>query len=368
MNRQVRGVAAAATLVAMAMATVTGCSFNGLNSFPLPGNSTGGEPVFTVEVEMADVQNLVANSEVKAGNVTVGTVRSIRVDTSIAVLTVDVRQDAHLGSNATATLAQKSLLGAQYLELVTPQGQDAVGQLRDGDVIPLSRTSRFPETEAVLSTLSLLLNGGGLQQIRTITRESNAALGGNEAEVNALFGRLATFVEGLDSQREDIVRAIDSLDRLSGDLAAQTGTIDRAVSSIQPALTIVDDQQRLLRDMLGSVGSAAEVANETLDASHDDLTANLANLAPTLTELAATGSTLANSLIVAATIPFPVTTAANTIRGDYINLFMNLDVSIPTLQNDVLGSIPDATSLLGIRTATGAVDPLLAPVGGGVPQ
>lgn len=366
MNRRVRGVAAAATLAAMG--AVTGCSFDGLNSFALPGNSTEGEPVFTIEVEMADVQNLVGNSEVKAGNVTIGTVRSVRVDSSIAVLTVDLRQDAHLGSNSTATLAQKSLLGAQYLELATPAGQETVGQLRDGDVIPLSRTSRFPETEAVLSTLSLLLNGGGLQQIRTITRESNAALGGNEEEINALFGRVATFVDGLDSQRQDIVRAIDSLDRLSGELASQTGTIDRAVTSIQPALEVLDDQQQLLRDMLGSVGSAAAVANEALDASKDDLTANLANLAPTLTELAATGSTLANSLIIAGTIPFPVTTAANTIRGDYINLFMNLDISIPTLQNDVLGSIPDPASLLGIRTATGAVDPLLAPVGGGEPR
>ena len=339
---------------------LAGCSFDGLNSIPLPGNSTKGD-TYQVTVQMADVQNLVANSEVKSANVTIGTVRKVEVNGWSALLTVDLQQGNGLPENTTATLAQKSLLGAQYLELSAPDDRPSVGLLSAGDVVSLDRTSRYPETEEVLSTLSLLLNGGGLEQIRTITTQMNAAMGGREDQIHDLFGRLGTFVDGLDVQRDQIVRAIDSIDRLSTTLSEQTTVIDTGITSIQPAMQVLEIQQTQLVTMLDKVGSAADIANNVLTASREDLEANLASLAPTLTELAASGSTLADSLVIAGTVPFPVTTAADTIRGDYINLYMTLDLSLPTLQNDVLGSIPDGGASMGFRTATSAVDPLLAP-------
>ncbi|WP_193777219.1 MCE family protein [Rhodococcus sp. YH3-3] len=339
---------------------LAGCSFDGLNSIPLPGNSTKGD-TYQVTVQMADVQNLVANSEVKSANVTIGTIRKVEVNGWSALLTVELQQGNGLPENTTAKLAQKSLLGAQYLELNAPDDQSPIGTLSDGDVVPLDRTSRYPETEEVLSTLSLLLNGGGLEQIRAITTQMNAAMGGREEQIHDLFGRLGTFVDGLDVQRDQIVRAIDSIDRLGVTLSEQTTTIDTGIASIQPAVNVLETQQTQLVTMLDKVGSAADIANNVLAAGRDDLKANLASLAPTLTELAASGSTLADSLVIAGTGPFPVTTAADTIRGDYINLYMTLDLSLPTLQNDVLGSIPDPGALTGMGTATGAVDPLRAP-------
>lgn len=72
---------------------------------------------------MADVQNLVANSEVKSANVTIGTIRKVEVNGWSALLTVELQQGNGLPENATAKLAQKSLLGAQYLELNVPDDQ-----------------------------------------------------------------------------------------------------------------------------------------------------------------------------------------------------------------------------------------------------
>ena len=54
-------------------------------------------------------------------------------------------------------------------------------------MIPLATTTTAPEVEQVLGALSLLLNGGGLQQIRVITTELNNALHGHEAEVRDLL-------------------------------------------------------------------------------------------------------------------------------------------------------------------------------------
>ena len=50
---------------------------------------------------------------------------------------------------------------------------------RDGEPVAhlLERTNRNPEIEEVFGALSMLLNGGGLEQIQQITRELNLALG-----------------------------------------------------------------------------------------------------------------------------------------------------------------------------------------------
>lgn len=358
MKRRIR-MCAVATLSTGVLLTATGCQFDGINSLALPGNAIDGES-YRITVQMADIQNLVANSEVKTDNVTIGTIRKVEIDDWNAKLTIDLRADAALPGNTTAKLAQKSLLGAQYLELSAPVGQDAVGRLGDGDIVPLSRTSRYPETEEVLSTLSTVLNGSGLEQIRTITSELNNVMSGREENIRGMLTNLQTFVAGLDEQRTDIIRAIDSLDRLSTTLGTQTVTIDRGIESIQPAIGVLDQQQQDLENMLSSVGNFGDVAHQVLDASKEDLVANLASLAPTLEQLSAAGKDLPEALIVAASMPFPLTTYKNILKGDYLNIFMTLDLSTETIGKDVLGSIP-TNSLLGLHNATSAANPFLSP-------
>ncbi|MGW4332818.1 MCE family protein [Rhodococcus koreensis] len=361
MTNSLRRSALTATMLVGVVAAAAGCRFDGINSIGLPGNAVGGD-AHEVTVELADIQNLVGNSPVKAGNVIVGNISHITGDNWGAKLTLELDPDAEIPANVSAKLAQTSVLGSQYLELTVPPGTEGVGRLADGDVIPLARTSQYPSTEEVLSALALVLNGSGLQQIRTVTSELNRVLGGREESLRRLFGNLEEFVGGVDRQRDDIVRAIDGLDRLGAELASQNQTIDRGITSIQPALQILDEQQKQLTMMLNDVGRFGEVATEVLESSRDDLDANLRALQPVLSQLAATGDHLPEALKIAATIPFPVTTTQRAVRGDYMNLFLTLDVSAETVGGKVLGSIP-LDELAGLNPARQAVDPLLAPTG-----
>ncbi|WP_067835766.1 MCE family protein [Nocardia lijiangensis] len=334
-----------------------GCRFDGANSIPLPGNSIHNGS-YTVRVELRDIQNLVGNSFVKADNVTVGTITSIAVRNNIAVATLEIDNNVHLPADVKAQLAQTSVLGAQYLELTTPKDGTTSRQLREGDVIPLDASSEYPATEEVLAALSLVLNGSGLQQIRTIMTELNGAFGGREGAINESFGRLATFVNGLDIQRDNIVRAIDSLDAFARELADQKDTLRTGIEQIQPALAILDDQKAQLVTMLDSVGNFGDQAAQVLRTSRDDLTADLHSLEPALTQLAAAGSDLTGALLVGLTFPFPVTVADKAIKGDYVNLFLTLDLSVEAIDKKIIGSIPLEDL---VPMSNHAVDPLVAP-------
>ncbi|PPJ25557.1 MCE family protein [Nocardia nova] len=340
---------------------LTGCGrFEGVNSLPLPGTAVKGRS-FDVVVEMANVQNLVNNSVVKSGNVNVGTIRSVRLDGWHARLTVQLDASAALPSNVSATLGQTSILGAQYLELAVPPGQQPAAQpLHAGDVIGIDRTGEYPSTDRVLSALSAVLNGGGLEQIRTIVAEADYVLDGRQNTLRDLIDNLDTFVTGLNSQRDDIVRTIDSVDRLSGTLGDQTATIDKGLATLAPAFGVLDDQQRQLTGTLASLGRFGQVADEVLKASHNGLVDDLNNLRPVLTELAAAGSNLPKALDLAATIPFPVSTIDRAIRGDFINLYLTLDLSANGVLNKILPSMPKGL-LESVAAASHVVDPLLAP-------
>ncbi|MFJ2667478.1 MCE family protein [Nocardia fluminea] len=355
MKNSIRLLVGTAVLVTAAVST--GCRFDGANSIPLPGN-TIHHGAYTVRVQMKDVQNLVANSLVRADDVTVGTITSITVRDYTAELTIEIDNSVQLPATVDARLAQTSVLGAQYLDLIVPKGDLPGPRLRDGDVIPLAATSEYPATEDVLAALSLVLNGSGLEQIRTIMAELNDALGGREQAINQSFARLATFVEGLDSQRQNIVRAIDSLDSFATELAAQKDTLGKGIEAVQPALTVLNDQRTQLTSMLDSVGRFGEKAQQVMESSRDDLTADLHNLQPALTQLASAGSDLTGSLLVALTFPFPVTAADRAIEGDYVNLFLTLDLTVEGIQQKILGSIP----LNRLAPMAGSlVNPLVAP-------
>ena len=58
-------------------------------------------------------------------------------------------------------------------------------------------TSAAPTIEDTMTSVSLVLNGGGLSQLETIVREANLVLDGNEGTARDLLGRLQPHGEGV---------------------------------------------------------------------------------------------------------------------------------------------------------------------------
>jgi phospholipid/cholesterol/gamma-HCH transport system substrate-binding protein len=222
-----------------------------------------------------------------------------------ALVTVQVNGDVHLPANAIASIQQSSLLGEKYVQLAKPTDEQAEGRLRDGSLIPISRTNRSVEVEELLGALSLVLNGGGLAQLQTINHELGLAMQGRESDLRDTLTQLQTFVGGLDSQKEEINRALDSVNTLAATLAGRTATIDKALDTIGPGLDVLNQQHDLLVSMLQSLARLGDVGTRIINQSGADTVADLQLLQPILSQLAAAGPDLANSLDLLLTYPFP---------------------------------------------------------------
>jgi phospholipid/cholesterol/gamma-HCH transport system substrate-binding protein len=244
-----------------------------------------------------------------------------------------------LPANATASIRQTSLLGEKFVDLSAPTDQPARGRLADGATIPLSRTSRNVEAEEVLGALSLLLNGGSLEKLKTINVEVGKIFDGRESDVRDTLKQLDTFMGGLDDQKKQIVKAIDALDRFSRQLAQQRVTVAKAVDALDPGLKVLDGQRQQLVDMLAALSKLGTVGVRVINESRDDLLANLRSLQPILTELVRSGDNLPKSIDQLLTYPFPPN-VTGSIVGDYINLHITADLDMGDLLSNLLAATP----------------------------
>ena len=310
---------------------LSGCDFD-VYALPLPGGTDVGDDPITVTVQFQDVLDLVPKSTVKVNDVSIGQVKKITLDGYHANVEVLLRNDTKLPDNAVAEIRQTSLLGEKFVSLAPPEA-GAQGELADGDTIPLERTGRNPEVEEVFGALSLILNGGGVAQLKLIAQELNKAVTGREDSVRSVLSQIDTFTANLDDNKTEIVNAIEALNRLSLSVRQQQGNIDAALDELPSALTSIDGQRQDLVKMLQALNQLSDVGVRVIKASKTATIDSLRQLQPVLDQLAASGDDFVNAFHVFLTYPFvdevvgrDPQVARNLHMGDYTNLSITLDL------------------------------------------
>ena len=326
--------------------TLSACEFD-VYSLPLPGGPDTGDDPITVTAMFADVLDLVPKSTVKINDITVGAVTDVDLDGYTALVTMELQNDVDLPDDAVARLRQTSLLGEKFVELDAPADGGNAERLGDGDLIQLEQTGRNPEVEEVLGALSLVLNGGGVAQLKTIASELNNALEGREDSARSVLRQLDVFTETLDDNKGDIVDAIERLNQLAISVRQQQGTIDEALDELPSALRSLDAQREDLVTMLESLNELGDVGVRVIEESKDTTIETFRQLQPVLTELANSGDAFVKAFNVFLTYPFvdevvgrDPQVARNLHMGDYTNLSVELEVDLSLGLTGVPTSLP----------------------------
>ena len=328
-----RYVAALGTCVVL---TTAGCSFTGLNSLPLPGTVGRGAGSITYHVEIANVGTLEPNSPVMIGDVVVGSIKKLTVQDWHADVEFSVKPDAVVAANAVATVGQTSLLGSMHLALDPPEHQPATGRLSPGTTIGLNRSSTYPSTEQTLTSVSALINGGGVAHVGDIVHNLAAALNGHEDRFRDLLSRLDDFVGVLDHERGKTVDLLNGLRRLSSTLADHTEVIDRVLREVPTAIDVLDRELPNITTALDKLRVFGDLATRLVADSKSDLVTNLQNLSPTVQAIADVGPELVDALLEVTTFPYTQNFIDRAIRGDYMNLFLTMDFTVSRLKSNLL--------------------------------
>jgi phospholipid/cholesterol/gamma-HCH transport system substrate-binding protein len=123
---------------------------------------------------------------------------------------------------------------------------------------------------------------------------------------------------------------------LAGTLAGQRDVITQALKRIPPALDVLIAERPRITTALEKFGVFSDTATGLVNATQADLVKNLQNLEPTVRALADVGPNLDTLLAYATHWPYPQSYIDRAIRGDYQNLFIIFDFTIPRLKRGLM--------------------------------
>ena len=225
---------------------------------------------YTVRAQFATAGGIFPNAAVTYRGVPVGRVGGVRlrgggVEVDLHLTRAGIPSDLH------AVVTVRSAVGEQYVDL--RPDTDAGPYLRNGDVIPASRTGTPLPVEALLSNLDSLVRSVDGRDLATLIDELGTAFEGNaealrrlvdagdglvNGAVDSLPQTLALIRDGRTvlSTQEDELGAIRrwaaSLDQLTGTLRAADPDLRRLLASGPPAATQLIG---LLRDLDPTIGT-----------------------------------------------------------------------------------------------------------------
>lgn len=340
-----------ALVLLLAALLLVGCGYRGASGLPLPGGV--GKGGYRVTMVFDDVSNLVPQETCRASDVVVGTVESVELRPDLkATVVCRIERSVTLAGNAVATLRETSLLGERFVALDPPPGEQARGRLAEGAALPEAASHVVPNVEVVFGALSQVLNGGGLANLETISRELSVALSGSD--LGGTTDQLGKLVGTLNANRGGIVAALDAVDRLSRALAEQRAVIGTALDSVPDGLAALERQRPKLIRTLTALGDLADVAVPLIRQTKADTVADLRLLGPVLEDLAKSKKLLARALEAIVTFPFPSYTKY-VAQGDYAGMFATFSLDIDSL-NKLLAANPPALPV----SAPGSAIPLPA--------
>ncbi|MGW4365841.1 MlaD family protein [Nocardia takedensis] len=252
--------AVAAACAAVALAATTSCAV-GLDDLPLAAPGAGADG-YTIRADFTNALNLPTQAKVRFAGADVGTVARMTVDDYTALVTLRIRGDVTLPAGTTAQLRSATPLGDIYVALDAPtDATAATAPMRDGDVIPVRSTSAAATVEELLTTTSLLVNGGTIRNLTGVVNGLGRTVGDRGDHLGALLDQSIALVRALAARSEDIRRTMTETDRLLVELNSQQNVVDEFLTAAGPASTTLRTSADRALELVRRVrGLTAELA------------------------------------------------------------------------------------------------------------
>jgi phospholipid/cholesterol/gamma-HCH transport system substrate-binding protein len=175
---------------------------------------------YTVTVELSEAAGLYPRANVTYRGTEVGLVDSVDLTDTGVTAVLSLKSDVSIPADLQAEVHSQTAIGEQYVALL-PRG--AAQPLKNGDVIPLNRTTVPPDINALISATNRGLQAIPRENLKTVIDESFTAVGGLGPELSRIVkGSTQLAIDARDNL-DSMVSLIDQSGPL---LDSQTETSD----------------------------------------------------------------------------------------------------------------------------------------------
>jgi phospholipid/cholesterol/gamma-HCH transport system substrate-binding protein len=305
--------------IVLAMFFVGGCALS-LQSLPkLSGTSGATYPVHAV---FANVLNLPDDAQVRLGAEVIGDVSSISTRDYQADLTLSIEQSIRFDNP----------LGEEYVLVQAPPSAPATTTsgasrfLQPGASIAETDTSTAPSVEDTFGALSLVLNGGGLNQLQTIIHELNDTFNGNQPQIRSFLTTIDTGVSTVAGGRAAIDAALASIENLTEKLSAGRGTIANGLDTIGPAVGVLASENTQISSLLTQLSNLGVIGEKVAQESGQNSVTDAKDLLPVVTQLVSVSQQIGPDLTDLARFEAETPKVA---PGDYLQVRVIANVLLP---------------------------------------
>jgi phospholipid/cholesterol/gamma-HCH transport system substrate-binding protein len=304
----------------------------GLSLQSLPTLSEIHGPAYPVYATFGNVLNLPVDAQVRVGAEVVGEVSAISTQDFRADLTLDIEKSVRLPVGTTAQVRFDDPLGDEYILLQAPATLSAATD-EDNDKflgpdahIPESATSDAPSVEDTFGALSLVLNGGGINQLQTIIGQLNATFDGNQTPIRSFLTTIDNGVSSLAGGKVAIDNALASISNLTNQLNGGGYTIATGIGTIAPAIGVLASENQQISGLLTGLSNLGASGTQIALQSGQNAVADAKDLLPVLQQLDSVSSQLAPDLSTLARFEAETPKIA---PGDYLQVAAVVNVLLP---------------------------------------
>ncbi len=311
---------------------------------------------YRVTVELPEAGGLYPRGNVTYRGVEVGTVKSVHLTNTGVAAVLSLNSDVKIPADVEAEVHSVSSVGEQYVQLLPRSGQGP--SLKDGDVIPSSRTRVPTDINTILDETNRGLQAIPRENLKTVVDEAAVAVGGLGPELRRLITGGSKLAIDARANLDELTLLIDQSKPV---LDTQTDTAGAIRSWASNLASITDQLQRQdssLAGLLDQGPGAADEVRALFNRLRPTLPIVLANLVSVGEVAVAYHPSLEQLLVL-----FPQGTAVtqavgvakrNTIqdyKGDYLVFNLNLNLP-PPCTTGFLPAHPPSRTTRTVRRVT----------------
>ena len=256
----------AALLAIMVTGLVVGAYILSNQRLPFPWVET-----YTLNAELSTAQAITPGQGqvVAVAGVTVGEVKSVRLEQGRAIVELSIKRDKLPAVHEDARILVRPKTGLQDMAIQLDPGDTRRRRLRDGEAIPLAATRPSVNLEEVLAAL----DGDARHYLQMTVQGLGKGLGGRGRDLRAVLRAGAPTLEStervtdaLRDRDRELRRVVGDLRKLAGAAASRDGDVARLVETANTTLSTVARRDRDVREAitrlprtLGKLDRALEV-------------------------------------------------------------------------------------------------------------
>ena len=185
------------------------------------------EPSKTLQAHFSDSSGLRSGEDVRASGVTVGSVKSIRLDRGEVLVTFDVPRELPVTTSTQARIRYANLTGDRYLDLT--RGAPNAPLIPMGWTIPLSHTQPALDHDNLFAGFDPLMRALDPNEINRLTANILAVTHGQAGAIRQLLANVGRFTGRLAERDKIIGETIRSLSRAVGSVDRHRADVERLI-------------------------------------------------------------------------------------------------------------------------------------------